>query len=619
MSFESFGLNAPILEAIKAKGFENPTPIQSKAIPFLLENQSDLIALAGTGTGKTAAFGLPLLEKLDRDSQDVQSVILCPTRELCIQITNELQSFAENLPKTWILAVYGGSSIRDQIRSLRKGVQIIVATPGRLMDLMERGEADISNVKHVVLDEADEMLDMGFKDDIDSILSQTPSEKNVWLFSATFPKEVERIARTYMKEPAEITIGSKNEAQKNIEHAVYLIHEKDRYNALKRLLDYYPEIYGMIFCRTRLETQQIAEKLIKDGYPSASLHGDLSQAQRDQVMRSFREKNVTILVATDVAARGIDVDSVTHVIHYNLPDDIESYTHRSGRTGRAGKTGISMALVNTREKGKIFAIERQTGLKLNFGEIPDGSAICEKQLYAMIEKMVNVTVNESEIEPFMSLVFAQLSGMTKEELIKRFVSIEFNRFIEYYRHAKPIEAIQERGKRGRDNEGGRDRDRDRGDRGGRDRGRDRDRERGPRGEGRDRADRGSRAVGPEAGMVPFIVEGVSSDLRKGALVRILCDATSLGSDSIGQIALVKGNAIIDVKAEKADLVHKLSEIKLDGRNLRIREFVRDGRPQGSGRSERSDRGPRDRDRDRDRNRGRRDGSSRNKDGKRNRI
>lgn len=596
MSFDSFGLSAPLLEAIKAKGFENPTPIQSKAIPFLLETASDLIALAGTGTGKTAAFGLPLLHQLDTQTNEVQAVILCPTRELCIQITNELQSFAENLPKTWILAVYGGSSIRDQIRALRKGVQIIVATPGRLIDLMERGEANISSVKTVVLDEADEMLDMGFKDDIDSILASTPQEKNVWLFSATFPKEVERIARTYMNDPMEITIGSKNAAQKSIEHFVYVIHEKDRYNALKRLLDFYPDIYGIIFCRTRIETQQVAEKLIKDGYPSASLHGDLSQAQRDQVMRSFREKNVTILVATDVAARGIDVDSVTHVIHYNLPDDNESYTHRSGRTGRAGKTGISMALVNTREKGKIYGIERQTGLKLQIGQIPDGAAICEKQLFAMIEKMVNVTVNEAEIEPFMRQVFAQLSTMSKEELIKRFVSIEFNRFLEYYRHAKPIEPVIDRGKRNR-------RDLHFEDRSNHDRGERRERSSG----GGER--RAPRPVGPEAGMVPFIVEGVSPSLRKGALVRILCDSAKISSEHIGQIALVKGNAIIDVKDDMADNVHRISEIKLDGKNLRIREFVRDARFSGGNSTERSARPER---RERKEYRGGRERSERSK-------
>jgi ATP-dependent RNA helicase DeaD len=381
-----------------------------------------------------------------------------------------------------------------------------------------------------------------------------------------------------------------------------MIHEKDRYNALKRLLDFYPEIYGMIFCRTRIETQQVAEKLIKDGYPSASLHGDLSQAQRDQVMRSFREKNVTILVATDVAARGIDVDSVTHVIHYNLPDDNESYTHRSGRTGRAGKTGISMALVNTREKGKIFGIERQTGLKLQMGQIPDGAAICEKQLYAMIEKMVNVTVNESEIEPFMSQVFAQLSAMSKEELIKRFVSIEFNRFLEYYRHAKPIESVSDRGKRDRRDSNFDDR-RDRSER----------RERSDRGERRDHSGvgerRGPRPVGPEAGMVPFIVEGVSPSLRKGALVRILCDSAKISSEHIGQIALVKGNAIIDVKDDIAGNVHRISEIKLDGKNLRIREFVRDNRSSGE---DSSDRSPRPERRERKEYRGGRDRSERGK-------
>jgi len=618
MSFDSFGLSAPILEAVVAKGFENPTPVQTQTVPLLLTENTDLIALAGTGTGKTAAFGLPLLQKLDPALKEVQAVILCPTRELCLQITNEIQSFAVNMPKTWILAVYGGSSIRDQIFALRKGVQIIVATPGRLMDLMDRNEANISHIRTVVLDEADEMLDMGFKEDIDKILSDTPKDKNVWLFSATFPKDVERIARTYMNDPVEVTIGSKNEAQKTIEHFGFLIHERDRYNALKRLLDFYPDIYGIIFCRTRMETQQVAEKLIKDGYPSASLHGDLSQGQRDQVMRSFREKTVTILVATDVAARGIDVDSVSHVIHYNLPDDIESYTHRSGRTGRAGKQGISMALVNTREKGRIYLIERKTGLRLQIDTIPSSEAICEKQLFAMINKMANVTVNEKDIEPFMTAVYEQLSEMPKEELIKRFVSIEFNRFLEYYRHARPLEIVAERNRRGRDDDRpARPERSDRGDRG--DRGGDRP-ERGPRPERRDRP------VGPEAGMSTFVVEGVNRDLRKGALVRVICESANIGSESIGQIAFVKGMALIDVKEGVSESVSKLDAIKLDGKNLNIRAFVRgsgpdagsDSAPRSSGGGYRSggsggsrDRAPRGGDRERggDRGRGGRSGGS----------
>lgn len=576
MSFDSFGLSAPILEAIKTKGFDTPTPVQAKAIPLLLSKSSDLIALAGTGTGKTAAFGIPLLEKLDSSSKDVQAVILCPTRELCIQITNEIQSFSENMSQTWILAVYGGSSIRDQIRALRKGVQIIVATPGRLMDLMDRREADISQVKTVVLDEADEMLDMGFKDDIDKILSSTPNSKNVWLFSATFPREVERIARTYMNNPAEITIGSKNEAQKSIEHFAYVVHERDRYQGLKRLLDFYPDIYGIIFCRTRIETQQVAEKLIKDGYPSAPIHGELSQAQRDQVMRSFREKTVSILVATDVAARGIDVDSVTHVIHYNLPDEIESYTHRSGRTGRAGKTGISMALVNTREKGRIFQVEKVTGLKLKFGTIPDGAAICEKQLYNMIDKMVHVTVKEEEIQPFMDKMLADLADLSKEDVVKRFVSLEFNRFLEYYRNAKPLETVVERKGRDSGREFGRDRGSRRSDDGNSGHSRD-------RGEHSDRGERRERQpMGAEAGMSPFVIEGVSRDIRKGALVRVVCETANITSEQIGQIALVRGNAIIDVKEDAAASVSQLNEVKLDGRNLVIRAFVRDGRPPSSG-------------------------------------
>lgn len=438
-TFEELGVAAEIRKAIEEMGYENPMPVQEEVIPYLLAETKDVIALAQTGTGKTAAFGLPVLQKINTKDNVPQALILCPTRELCLQIAGDLADYSKYINNLRVLPVYGGSSIESQIKSLKRGVQIIVATPGRLIDLINRKTVHLDKVRYVVLDEADEMLNMGFTDSIDEILSKVPEDRTMLLFSATMPKEISKITRKYMQDPKEITIGRKNEGSSNVKHIYYLVHAKDKYLALKRLADYYPNIYGIIFCRTRRETQEIADKLIQDGYNADSLHGDLSQAQRDYVMQKFRIKNIQLLVATDVAARGLDVDSLTHVINYGLPDDIESYTHRSGRTGRAGKTGISMAIIHVKEKGKVREIEKIINKKFEVGEIPSGHEICEKQLFSFVDRLEKVKVNEEEIGPLLPSVYRKLDWLEKEDIIKRAVSLEFNRILDYYRDAQEIE------------------------------------------------------------------------------------------------------------------------------------------------------------------------------------
>ena len=420
-------------------GYENPMPVQEEVIPYLLGNGNDVVALAQTGTGKTAAFGLPLIQKIDVRNRVPQALILCPTRELCLQIAGDLTDYSKYIEDLKVLPVYGGSSIESQIRSLKKGVHIIVATPGRLIDLMERRTVSLATVKDVVMDEADEMLNMGFTDSINAILADVPKDRNTLLFSATMSPEIARISKKYLHDAKEIVVGTKNEGSKNVNHVFYMVHAKDKYLALKRIADYYPQIYGIIFCRTRKETQEIADKLIQDGYNADSLHGELSQAQRDLVMQKFRQRHLQLLVATDVAARGLDVDDLTHVINYGLPDDTESYTHRSGRTGRAGKTGTSIAIINLREKGKLREIERIIGKKFVAGEMPTGKQICEKQLLKMVDEIEKVKVNEEEIASFLPDVYRKLEWLEKEDIIKRMVSREFNRFLEYYSNAPEIE------------------------------------------------------------------------------------------------------------------------------------------------------------------------------------
>ena len=438
LTFNMMGFSPELLKGIEDLKFEKPTPIQEKIIPIVLETEQDVVGLAQTGTGKTAAFGLPVIEQIDIENRFVQVLILAPTRELCIQIANDLQSFSKHISKLHIVPVYGGAPIVNQIKALKKPTQIIVATPGRILDLIKRKAAKIDHIETVILDEADEMLNMGFRDDLDAILETTPETKRTLLFSATMPKEVARIAKTYMANPIAVTVGKQNAGAENVRHIYYHVHAKNRYLVLKRIADYNPNIYGIVFCRTRAETKEVADKLIKDGYNADALHGDLSQAQRDHVMKRFREKSLQMLVATDVAARGIDVDDITHIINYNLPDELEIYTHRSGRTGRAGKSGVSIAIVNFREKSKIPQIERMINKKFEKLPVPSGAEICKKQLFKLIDRMENVKVDEKQIEPFMDTVNKKLEWLTKEEIIKHFLSLEFNRFLDYYKNAPDL-------------------------------------------------------------------------------------------------------------------------------------------------------------------------------------
>ena len=525
-TFQALGLSKGLSDAVQVIGFETPTPIQEQAIPLLLAGNRDFIGLAQTGTGKTAAFGLPLLELVDENSRETQALILAPTRELGLQIVSDLENFCERFKKINIVAVYGGASISEQIRKVKRGAQIIVATPGRLIDLLGKKAVNLTTIKYVVLDEADEMLNMGFKEDIDEILSTTPDTKFTWLFSATMPKEVRAIAKNYTSDPQEITVGDKNAGNVNIEHQYIVTQERDKYSALKRILDYTPDIFGLIFCRTRIDTQRIAENLMKDGYNADALHGDLNQAQRDRVMMKFRQKSVQILVATDVAARGIDVDNITHVIHMNMPDEMEFYTHRSGRTARAGKKGISIAMVSNRETGKLRQIEKT--LKSTFVKIPvpTGQEVCQKQLLALMHKVHEVKVNEKEISEFLPAVYEALKDLTKDDLIKRFASIEFNRFLEYYRNAPDLNAD------------GKSSDRS--------------------------ADRYS------SGDRYFINLGKMDDLDVSTLLELLDDCCGVTKKSIGKIDLKGAYSFFEVDKEKSqDILKGFQGIEFAGRAVRV--------------------------------------------------
>uniref|UniRef100_UPI00404B8F3E DEAD/DEAH box helicase n=1 Tax=Flavobacterium sp. TaxID=239 RepID=UPI00404B8F3E len=435
--FEQLGLNESLLLAIKDLGFETPSEVQEKAIPLLLEKDTDIVALAQTGTGKTAAFGFPVIQLIDAENRDTQALILSPTRELCLQITNEIKLYSKYVKGLNVVAVYGGASITDQAKDIRRGAQVIVATPGRMQDMINRGMVNIKNINYCILDEADEMLNMGFYEDITAILSDTPKEKNTWLFSATMPKEVARIAKEFMRDPQEITVGHKNSGNENVSHEFYVVSARDRYPALKRLADANPDIFSVIFCRTKRDTQAVAEKLIEDGYNAAALHGDLSQAQRDGVMKSFRGRQIQMLVATDVAARGIDVDDITHVINYQLPDEVEIYTHRSGRTGRAGKSGTSLVIITKSELRKISTIERIIKMKFEEKPIPSGEEICQIQLFHLANRIKDVEIDH-EIDKYLPAIEEVLKDLPKDELIKRMVSVEFNRFIAYYKKSRDI-------------------------------------------------------------------------------------------------------------------------------------------------------------------------------------
>jgi ATP-dependent RNA helicase DeaD len=537
MTFEELGLKSEVLKSLKELGFEAPTPIQEKAIPHLLGKDSDFVGLAQTGTGKTAAFGLPLVNNIENHAKTPQGLVICPTRELCLQIAKDLESYSSNL-KVNIVAVYGGTDIRKQMTDIKRGASVIVATPGRLMDLINRRAISLADVEYVVLDEADEMLNMGFKEDIDAILETTPEKKNVWLFSATMPAEVARIAKTYMTDPLEVSIGHKNQSNENIDHIYYVVKEKDRYAAVKRLIDFNPEIYGLIFCRTRQETGSVAEKLAKEGYNAEPLHGDLSQVQRDRVMDRFRKKDCQILVATDVAARGLDIDNITHVINYNLPDDIENYTHRSGRTARAGRKGESLVLINTRENGKIRAIEKQMRTTFTLGTVPNAEEICEIQLLKLINKVIDADIREKEIQKFMPTIMAKFEDLSKEEVIKHFVSTEFNRFIEYYDRASDLNATASK------NEDSRSEDRGR------------------------RRDRGDET---ESGKTRFFVSiGRRDGLNPGGLLRLICDATGLNSGNVGRIDIMTSYSFFEADNEYADnILSKVNGSEYEGNKVSI--------------------------------------------------
>ncbi|MCO5259972.1 MAG: DEAD/DEAH box helicase [Crocinitomicaceae bacterium] len=531
MTFKELGLKSEVLKSLEELGFETPTPIQTEAIPHLLKEDSDFVGLAQTGTGKTAAFGLPLVSKVEEGIKIPQGLIICPTRELCLQITKDLQNYAKHLNIS-IVAVYGGTDIRRQMKDIKDGVAIIVATPGRLVDITDRKALRLDEVKWVVLDEADEMLNMGFKEDIDTILDKTPETKNVWLFSATMPKEVAEIARNYMSNPLEVSIGHKNQTNENIEHIYFMVKERDRYAATKRLIDFNPSIYGLIFCRTRNETAMVAEKLEKDGYNAAPLHGDLSQAQRDSVMKRFRERSLQLLVATDVAARGIDVSDITHVINYNLPDDIENYTHRSGRTARAGKKGESLVLINTREMGKIKHIERVIRTTFTAGRVPDAKEICEVQLMQLADKVISAEVKEDDIQEFLPIIMREFEGLSKEDVVKKFVSAEFNRFFDYYERSGNLNASKE------DERGGRER--------------------------RDRDDFDNNKTRF------FVNLGRRDGLNPGGLLRVLCDSTGLRSDKIGRIDIMASFSFFEADNELVDqILTKANGTEYEGHQVSV--------------------------------------------------
>jgi len=527
-SFDALGLSGQLVETIRQMGFETPTPIQEKAIPLLLQGNTDLVGLAQTGTGKTAAFGLPLLELVEKNDRNTQALILAPTRELSVQITSDLENFAKGIGSLNIVTVYGGASISEQIRKIKRGAQIIVATPGRLIDLLSRKVVNLTTIRFVVLDEADEMLNMGFKEDIDEILSTTPSEKKVWLFSATMPREVREIASNYMTSPQEITVGDRNQGNENIDHQAMVVDDRDKYLALKRIVDYTPDIFGVIFCRTKIDTQKIAEHLIKDGYNADALHGDLSQPQRDRVMRSFKNKTLQLLVATDVAARGIDVSSITHVIHMNMPDEMEFYTHRSGRTARAGKKGISLAIVSKRELGRISQIEKALKRRFTKISVPTGDEVCQKKIMDLVHKLRNVEVNEEEIDSFLPDVFHELVDLSKEEIIKRFASIEFNRFLEYYRDARDLNSAAK-----------------------------------PRSfdDGEERYTTGDRI---------FINVGKMDGLDAGSLLGLICDFGEVNKASIGKIELKGAYSFFEIEKQHTEKVMQGFEgVEVRGRKVRL--------------------------------------------------
>ena len=543
-TFEELGVSPEIRRAIEEMGYASPMPVQEQVIPYLLEEGNDVVGLAQTGTGKTAAYGLPLIQKTDVQNRIPQSLILCPTRELCLQIAGDLSDYSKYIQGIKIIPVYGGSSIESQIRMLKTGVHIIVATPGRLLDLMKRGVAKLETIKNVVMDEADEMLDMGFSEDLNAILEQVPEQRNTLMFSATMSNEIAKIARTYLHDAKEITIGTRNEGSENVNHYAYIVHAKDKYLALKRIVDYYPQIYGIIFCRTRLETQEIADKLIDDGYDADSLHGELSQAQRDLVMMKFRQRHLQLLVATDVAARGLDVSDLTHIINYGFPDDIEVYTHRSGRTGRAGKTGISIAIINMKERGKMRMIEKSIKKTFNVSKLPSGQEICKQQLLKVIDDVEKVKVNEDEIATFLPDIYRKWEWLSKEDLIKRMVSLEFNRFLEYYSNAEEVESLDADQKRGEKKEE-----------------RSKRKDRGGNKEKRNRvAEKGYTRI--------FITLGKKDGIAPTKIIDLINRNTKGDRVQVGRIDLMQNFSFFEVIESQANLVTRaLNGITIKGRKL----------------------------------------------------
>ncbi|MCK0190108.1 DEAD/DEAH box helicase [Arenibacter sp. F20364] len=568
--FEALGLKQSLLNAISDLGFESPSEVQEKAIPILLESETDLVALAQTGTGKTAAFGFPLIQKIHSDSRTTQGLILSPTRELCLQITNELQLYSKYEKGVNVVAIYGGASITDQARQIKRGAQIVVATPGRMKDMIGRGLVDISKIDYCILDEADEMLNMGFFEDIKDILSNTPQDKSTWLFSATMPKEVSVIAKKFMHSPKEITVGTKNSGATTVQHEYYVVGGRDRYPALKRLADTNPDIFSVIFCRTKRDTQKVAEKLIEDGYNAGALHGDLSQNQRDLVMNSFRKKQIQMLVATDVAARGIDVDDITHVINYQLPDEIETYTHRSGRTGRAGKSGISMVIVTRSELRKIKAIENKIQQDFISKKIPTGMEICEIQLYHLANKIKDTKINK-EVDNYLPAINDVLQGIDREELIKKIVSVEFTRFFNYYNKTKDLNTS------------------DSGDRS--ERGRSRD---------------GDSRIPADGNVRYFINVGEKDGYDWMSLKDFLRDTVNLGKDDIFKVDVKDSFSFFNTDAAATEAILKtFTEFKVDGRFVNVEVSKNPGGGGGRGRRDRSRSGGGRDSRDSDRNKGRR--------------
>ena len=548
-TFEELGVSEEIRRAIEELGFEHPMPVQEEVIPFLLGNGNDVIALAQTGTGKTAAFGIPLLQRTDPTDRTTQAIVISPTRELCLQIADDLKSFSKYIKGINIVAVYGGTSIVDQMRALKHGAQIIVATPGRLIDLMHRGAAKLDAVQNVVLDEADEMLNMGFSDSINEIFDNVPADRNTLLFSATMSKEIEKIALNYLHDHKEIVVGSRNEGAENVNHIYYMVNAKDKYLALKRIVDFYPRIYGIVFCRTKAETQEVADKLIRDGYNAEPLHGDLSQQQRDITMQKFRQHITQLLVATDVAARGLDVDDLTHVINYGMPGDTESYTHRSGRTGRAGKKGTSISIIHTKERGRVREVERVIGKEFVDGTLPTPQEICSKQLFKAIDEIEKVDVDEDQIAPFMEDINRHFEYFDKEDILKRIVSLEFGKFLKYYANAPEIVKPSTQ------------------------------RDRKDRNEGRDGRKREKRA--PESGYRRlFINLGKDDGFYPGEVMQFI-NRNVHGRQDVGHIDLLGRISYIEVPEEDANKVMRaLDGAKYRGRTVRCNDA--DSTPSGKG-------------------------------------